>query len=180
MVLFLQSSAPLIACYPYIGIAQRASLRLGLHRKIQGNFNPIQRELRKRIFWAVYGMDVYVSTRLGLPIAIHGEDIDQEYPLEIDDVFITPAGIVPMPPSRVSAMIGVNAHTRLLDIIVQVVKHIYPVELAKLQGQPDNTYMISYSKIKEIETRLQEWMDGLPLALQSQGGTQPVSIPLER
>lgn len=180
MVLFLQSSAPLIACYPYIGIAQRASLRLGLHRKIQGNFDPIQRELRKRIFWTVYGMDVYVSTRLGLPIAMHAEDIDQEYPLEMDDEFITPVGVVPMPAGRVSGMIGINAHSRLLDIIVQVVKHIYPVELAKRQGQPDNTYMISYSKIQEIETNLQQWIDGLPLALLSQEGSHPAPAALER
>lgn len=145
MVLFLQSSAPLVACYPYIGIAQRASLGLGLHRKIQSNFDPIQRELRKRIFWTVYGIDVYVSTRLGLPIAIHTEDVDQEHPLEMDDEFITPVGIVPMPPGRISAMIGINAHSRLLDIIVEVVRHIYPVELAKRQRHPDNMYMISYS-----------------------------------
>lgn len=114
-------------------------------------------------------------------MAIHGEDGDQEYPLEMDDEFITPVGIVPMPPGRVSAMIGVNAHTRLLDIIVQVVKYIYPVELAKRQGQPDNTYMISYPKIQEIEASLQEWMDGLPSALQSQGGSHlPVSTTWER
>ncbi|KAL6900051.1 hypothetical protein GGI43DRAFT_423177 [Trichoderma evansii] len=180
MILFLQSSTQLIACYPYIGIAQRAPLRLGLHRKIQGNFDPIQRELRKRIFWTVYSMDVYISTRLGLPIAIHDEDIDQEYPLEMDDEFITTVGVVPMPPGRVSAMIGVNAHTRLLDIIVQVMKHIYPIELAKLQGQPDNTYMISYSKIRDIEASLQEWIAGLPSALQSQEGSHSVSTIWER
>jgi hypothetical protein len=180
MIQFLQSSAPLIACYLFIGIAQRASLRLGLHRKIQGNFDPIQRELRKRVFWTVYSMDVYVSTRLGLPIALHAEDIDQEYPLEIDDEFITPVGIIPMPPGRISAMVGVNAHTHLLDIIVQVVKHIYPVELTKHQGQSDDTHMISYSKIREIETSLQKWLNGLPLALQSQKRNHPVSTAWER
>lgn len=125
-------------------------------------------------------MDVYVSTRLGLPIALHAEDIDQEYPLEMDDEFITPVGLIPMPPGHISAMMGVNAHARLLDIIVQVVKHIYPVELAKQQGQPDGTYMISYSKIREIETSLQEWRDGLPSVLQPQEGSHPVSTIWQR
>lgn len=67
MVLFLQSSAKLSTCYSYVGIALRSALRLGLHRNVVADFNPIERELRKRIFWVVRKMDVYVSTLLGLP-----------------------------------------------------------------------------------------------------------------
>ena len=169
IIIFLQSSAELSTCYPYIGIAQRAALHLGLHRKIQGNFNPIERELRKRIFWTIRSMDVYVSTRLGLPISVNSDDIDQEYPLEIDDDFITRVGILPMPSSRIPSMAGANAHTRLLDIIIQVVKAVYPVKLARHQEKPDRTYMISYSKIQEIEANLTRWEEQVPSALQTRG-----------
>ncbi|QYT02154.1 Zn(2)-C6 fungal-type domain-containing protein [Trichoderma simmonsii] len=126
MILFLQSSAKLSTCYSYIGIAQRAALRLGLHRLVSGNFNALERELRKRLFWAVRNMDIYVSTLLGLPLLVSGDDIDQEYPLEVDDEYITPAGILPMPVGRTSLMMGVNAHTRLVDIIVKVVQICLP------------------------------------------------------
>lgn len=69
-------------------------------------------------------MDIYVSTLLGLPLLVSSDDIDQEYPLEVDDEYITPAGILPMPVGRTSLMMGVNAHTRLVDIIVKVVKYV--------------------------------------------------------
>ncbi|PTB53859.1 hypothetical protein M431DRAFT_531499 [Trichoderma harzianum CBS 226.95] len=102
----------------------RAALRLGLYRFVFGNFNALERELRKRIFWAIRNMDIYVSTLLGLPLLVSSDDIDQEYPLEVDDEYITPAGILPMPVGRTSLMMGVNAHTRLVDIIVKVSQDI--------------------------------------------------------
>lgn len=165
MVLFLQSSAKLSTCYSYVGIALRAALRLGLHRSVTANFNPIERELRKRVFWVIRKMDVYVSTLLGLPQMLNDEDIDQEYPLDVDDEFITAEGILPMPPGRTSRMAGPNAHTRLVDIIVKVVKYIYPVKNAKHRSKDDQTYMVSHSKIREIERDLQAWMEALPPAL---------------
>lgn len=165
MILFLQSSAKLSTCYSYVGIALRAALRLGLHRSVAANFNPVERELRKRIFWVVRKMDVYVSTLLGLPQMVSPEDIDQEYPLEIDDEFINAAGILPMPSDRTSLMAGANAHTRLVDIIVKVVKYIYPVKPTKHQTKSGHTYMVSHSKIREIERDLQAWMEALPSTL---------------
>ncbi|KAK1252243.1 LOW QUALITY PROTEIN: hypothetical protein MKX08_003430 [Trichoderma sp. CBMAI-0020] len=131
-------------------------------------------ELRERSSWTVYSME------FGLPMAIYAEAVDQEYPLKMDDEFITPVGIILMPPDHISAMTGVKAHKSVLDIIVQVVRHIYSVELAKRQGQLDNMYKISYSRSRGIETSLQGWRDGLPFALQSQEGSHPVSTTGER
>lgn len=140
MIMFLQSSAPLADCYSYLGIAHRAALRLGLHRKIQiGTFDPIECELRKRIFWVVRSMDVCVSIRLGLPMSIDSDDFDQDYPLELDDKCITPAGLLPMPSGRVPRMAVANAHASLADIVVTIVKNVYPVKLAKYQEKPDKT-----------------------------------------
>ena len=177
MIIFLQSSTELCACYPYIGIALRAALHLGLHRNIQGNFNPIERELRKRTFWTIRSMDVYVSTRRGLPISVDSDDIDQEYPLEIDDEFITQVGILPMPSSRTSLIAGANAQNRLLDIIIEVVKTVYPVKVARCQEKPDHTYMVSYSKIQEIEVSLQAWEDHVSSTLNTKERNVPSSPP---
>lgn len=110
MVLFLLSSAKLSTCYSYVGIALRSSLRLGLHRKVATDFNPIERELRKQIFWVVRKMDVYVSTILGLPQMLSDDDIDQEYPMEIDGDFITTQGIIQQPSNYTPLMAGCNAH----------------------------------------------------------------------
>ena len=166
MILFLQSASKLSTCYSYIGIAQRAALRLGLHRSVTANFNPIETELRKRLFWVIRSMDVYVGTLLGLPVMVSNDDIDQEYPLDIDDEYITSAGIFPMPSGRISVMTGANAHTRLVEIIVKVLKYIYPTRLSKHRKKGDNTYMVSHSKIREIERDLEAWMEDLPSVLQ--------------
>lgn len=177
MVIFLQSSAKLSTCYSYVGIALRSALRLGLHRKFTAKFNPVEQELRKRIFWVIRKMDVYASTLLGLPLMLSDDDIDQEYPLAIDDEFITPEGILPSLPDRTPLMAGANAHARLTDIIMKVVRYIYPVKNPKFRSKSDNSYMVSHSKIREIEQDLQTWMEELPSSLRP--GTE-VSPQLER
>ncbi|KAJ5684143.1 uncharacterized protein N7477_000488 [Penicillium maclennaniae] len=177
MVLFLQSSAKLSTCYSYVGIALRSALRLGLHRTVTADFNPIERELRKRIFWVIRKMDVYVSTLLGLPQMLSDDDIDQEYPMEVDGEFITAEGIIQMPSDHTPLMAGCNAHTRLCNVILKVVKYIYPVKNARYRSKLDQRYMVSHSKIREIERDLQTWMEELPPALRP--GTE-VSPQLER
>ena len=109
-------------------------------------------------------MDAYVSTLLGLPQMLSDDDIDQEYPLEIDSEFISVDGITPMPTDRTPVIAGANAHTRLANIIMKVVKYIYPVKNARL-SKADQHYMVSHTKIREIERDLQAWMEELPAAL---------------
>ncbi|KAE8146353.1 fungal-specific transcription factor domain-containing protein [Aspergillus avenaceus] len=177
MVLFLQSSAKLSTCYSYVGIALRSALRLGLHRSVSANFNPLEQELRKRVFWVVRKMDVYVSTLLGLPQMLSDDDIDQEYPISIDGEFINSECILPTPPDYTPLMAGANAHTRLSNIMLKVVKYIYPVKNAQHRSESDQRYVVSHSKIREIERDLQAWMEQLPAALRP--GTE-VSPQLER
>ncbi|KAL4785648.1 fungal-specific transcription factor domain-containing protein [Aspergillus varians] len=177
MVIFLQSSAKLSTCYSYVGIALRSALRLGLHRSVTTNFNPIERELRRRIFWVIRKMDVYVSTLLGLPQMLSEDDIDQEYPMSIDGEFITEDGILPTPRDRIHAMVGPNAHTRLTVIVLKIVKYIYPLKTAQHRSKSDQRYVVSHSKIREIERDLQNWMEELPAALRP--GTE-VSPQIER
>lgn len=105
------------------------------------------------------------------------DDIDQEYPMVIDDEFLTADGILPMPADRTALMAGSNAHARLTNIIMKVVKYIYPVKNVKYRSKSDNNYMVSHSKIREIERDLQTWMEELPSALRP--GTE-VSPQLER
>ncbi|EAS32699.1 C6 transcription factor [Coccidioides immitis RS] len=171
MILFLQASANISTCYSYIGIALRASLRLGLHRSVSANFNPVELESRKRVFWVVRSMDIHVSTILGLPWMLSEDDIDQDPPLGIEDEYITPEGILPVPPGSASLMAGVNAHIRLAQILLKVTKYIYPVKAANLGSS--HTYMVSHSKIREIERDLQDWKDDLPESLKPGSEASP-------
>jgi Fungal specific transcription factor domain len=164
MILFLQSTAKLATCYSHIGIALRACCRLGLHRNIKNDFNPIEQEERKRIFWLIRKLDAYVGALVGLPIMLSEEDVDQQLPTEVDDEFITAEGILPMPPGRLSLMSASNAHNRLVSILQKVVKFIYPIKSIEVTN-PGEPYSISHSRIREIEKDLQKWMDDLPVEL---------------
>jgi hypothetical protein len=175
MILFLQSSANLSTCYSHIGIALRSALRMGLHRNLAGNFNPIERETRRRVFWIIRKMDTYVSAMLGFPQMLSGDDIDQELPMEVDDEYITKDSIRPMPAGKTSLYAASNAHTRLMEILNKVIKYIYPTKGLEqsVQGTTTSSYVISHAKIREIERDLADWLDKLPMALRPGGEGTP-------
>lgn len=108
-------------------------------------------------------MDIYVSAMLGLPITLSDNDIDQLFPTEVDDEYITKDGILPMPNGRVSLYAASNAHMRLVNILSKVIKHVYPTKGPT--GKSSGSYVVSHAKIREIERDLQQWMEQLPMEL---------------
>lgn len=163
MISFLQTSAKLSQCYSYIGVASRAAVRLGLHRSLPpDSFGPVEAELRKRIFWTIRKMDIYVGSILGLPQSMHDDDIDQDQPLEVDDDCLSDQGIKLMPAGGVSLMTAFNMHTKLTFILAKIVKVIYPIRPQNVSL--NNSYTVPFSKIKEIEQDLENWKASLPPA----------------
>jgi hypothetical protein len=57
MVIYLMCSYKMSLCYTHLGAALRAAQRLGLHRKLEYKFTPIELEERKRTFWAAYNIE---------------------------------------------------------------------------------------------------------------------------
>lgn len=165
MILFLQSSARLSQCYAYVGVALRSALRMGLHRAAAGKFNPIEAETRKRVFWVVRKMDIYVGAMLGLPQTLNDEDVDQEFPAEVDDEYITKDGILPMPDGVVSLMTAFNAHTRLVLLLQKIVRKVYPIKVQHPLSTGDKSYCVPFSTIREIEGEMEEWKNSLPAIL---------------
>ena len=163
MIMFLQSSSRLSTCYSHIGIVLRSSLRMGLHRSVAFNFNPIERQTRQRIFWAVRKMEIYVGALLGLPIFLRDDEIDQDLPAEVDDELITSEEILPMPQGRISLVTAFNAHNRLVNILLKTVRDIYPSK--GVDDGPGRSYAVSHEKVREIEQDLQRWLEELPAGL---------------
>jgi len=168
IILFLQATSNLSACYAFIGIALRSALRIGLHRHLpHAKLSPIEHETRRRVFHVVRQIDTYVSALLGFPILLRTEDIDQPLPTEVDDEHITMDGIQKPPPGTAGSFFeAFNAHAKLMGILEKVVKYIYPLkgieECAMNGDRPNATYSISYGRIKEIEAELQDWYERLP------------------
>ena len=162
MILFMQSSAKLSQCYAYVGVALRSALRMGLHRAYSANLDPIELETRKRVFWVIRKMDIYVGAMLGLPQTLSDDDIDQEFPAEVDDEYITRDDIRSMPDGEVSLMTAFNAHTRIVLLISKIVRKVYPIKIQSRQGEDDKSYTVPFSVIREIEGDLESWKNSLP------------------
>lgn len=178
MILYMQASARLSTCYSYIGVALHSAIRMGMHRKIETCFNPIEAETRKLIFWQIRTMSIYVAALLGLPMMLTDEDVDQELPEEIDDSYVTADRFLPIPPDEIMLTSATNAHTRLVKILQKVVRYIYPLKgVVSVQHHGAPSYMIGHARVREIEKDLQEWMEGLPMSLRPGG---EVSIQLLR
>jgi hypothetical protein len=78
LVLFLISMLRYNAACRLQGLAVRMALQLGLHRcpAHSPQYNTKERELRKRLFWTMYCIDLHIATRLGIPMTLHLSDID--------------------------------------------------------------------------------------------------------
>lgn len=186
MVLYLQCSARLSTCYSYIGIALRSALKEGLHRNLsifqnaKNKLTPIEIDTRKRLFYTIYKMDIYINSLLGLPRSINEDEFDQEFPEELDDENITVDSFnYEEQQGRLSSAGCANHHTKLMLIISHIVKDLYPIKLHKKGGLVDGTGAIpgerhgvdrltpeyTHSKVTEIEFELKFWLDNLPLEL---------------
>ncbi|KAH7028769.1 fungal-specific transcription factor domain-containing protein [Microdochium trichocladiopsis] len=162
IIQFLQATGNLGGCYTLVGVALRSALRMGLHRNLPpGSLTPIETETRRRLFYTIRQMDIYLSTTLGLPILLQDKDIDQQLPTEVDDEYITDTHVARPPPGSSSVFQAFNAHTRLMKILAQILEHVYPPQNAA--GEVENaTYSINYARIREIEHALHEWQRQLP------------------
>ncbi|SCV05455.1 LANO_0H07866g1_1 [Lachancea nothofagi CBS 11611] len=158
LFIFLQCSARLSTCYTYIGVAMRNALREGMHRNLNTEthgYNPIEIEMRKRLFYTIYKMDVYVNTMLGLPRSVSQRDFDQAFPAELTDEYITKTGLDYDKQGDVLSSAGIaNHHTRLIMILDNIVAELYPVK--------KTNSLISHDVVTQLEIKLRRWLDNLP------------------
>ncbi|KAJ2906192.1 fungal specific transcription factor [Zalerion maritima] len=165
-ILFLQGTSNLTGCYAFVGIAFRSAITMGLHRHIpHPKMSKIEDQVRRRVFYIIRQMDTYVSAMLGFPMMNIDDAVDQPYPTEVNDEFITDWEIL-TPPGTPSFFQAFNAHTKLMEILAKIVRFVYPMKGIKDSimkgGHPNATYMISYRRILEVETELQQWLEKLP------------------
>jgi len=72
-----------------LGSALRLTVDLGLHtEKLNMNYDPFTRDMRRRLFWSVYSLDRQVCSYFGRPFGIPEESITTRYPSLLDDSYI--------------------------------------------------------------------------------------------
>ncbi|KAL8995339.1 MAG: hypothetical protein Q9169_004914 [Polycauliona sp. 2 TL-2023] len=120
----------------------------------------------------------YLRALLGLPICLDDKDIDQELPLEVDDDYITEHGVLPMPTGKTSTIAAFNAHAKLVALLAKTIRYVYPLHTMRNKSQ--HAYLVSHSKIREIERDMLRWMEDLPMALRQGGEASAELIRLQQ
>ncbi|KIW17140.1 hypothetical protein PV08_04331 [Exophiala spinifera] len=77
------------------GMSSEACIDLGLHRELPESIDidVLERDMRRRIFWCAWEMEVAVSAPLNRPIRTQNKYISAEFPAEYVDFGITRNGI---------------------------------------------------------------------------------------
>ncbi|PGH28234.1 hypothetical protein AJ80_00125 [Polytolypa hystricis UAMH7299] len=81
------------ASWVWLGSAVRISQDLGLHIDF-GQWGPIDTEMRKRFWWALYSFERLLILELGRPLIIHDEDCDVNLPSAVEERLIADGGVV--------------------------------------------------------------------------------------
>jgi hypothetical protein len=129
---------------------------LGLHEKEDSSGNALEDETRKKVFWSQYVLDRFSSALTGMPVLLREEDIQTEYPADVDDENVTETGFLPtLPgePTRISSALALFGASRILN---QTLEDLYPSKSA---------YDVNVSKLRAVSGQLDEWLHSLPAHL---------------
>lgn len=113
-----------VSIYRIVAQAMRVCIELSLHRTQSRKLSltPLDREMRKRIFWSAYSLDRFASISLGRPCSITDECISCELPLDIDDAGIQQTHLVASPPghSEMAFSLSIFKLRRISGRIIQL------------------------------------------------------------
>ncbi|KAK5399203.1 Gypsy retrotransposon integrase-like protein 1 [Exophiala xenobiotica] len=161
LIMYLQASGRLSHCYSYLALAAGSATQIGIHRKYTPiSFDAAQAETRKRVYWTLCTMDVYLSNVLGLSRTIPESVCDQDLPGQSTTEYATQAqnNSIKPPSPRLSSL--VNHHIGLVRIMSKVVGFLCPTSVEA--SEPNRYRRVEATKLSQIEAELAEWYRALP------------------
>ncbi|TRX95275.1 hypothetical protein FHL15_003967 [Xylaria flabelliformis] len=136
----------------YKAIAVGLSHRLGLHQSQKRfSFGTLTIETRKKVFWTLFSAAI-----LGLPKLMREDDIHAEYPLDMDDEYVTEKGFQPTLPGEHTRISSALALFRLSRILAHVLEKNYPAAAS---------HDLSLQQMSLLDAELQAWDESLPAHL---------------
>lgn len=132
------------------GLISEACIDLGLHQELPEStaINALERDMRRRVFWCAWEMEVAVCAGLLRPIRIQRKYISVAFPSELDDTAITLSGIDSN--ARVSKFIS-----RRIWLFRQIESNIMSV-LFQDEPLPSNCESVD-AWMEEQELAIYEW-----------------------
>ncbi|KAJ5091490.1 hypothetical protein NUU61_006360 [Penicillium alfredii] len=138
----------------YRALAVDICHQLGLHQNQENvTANPLERETRKKVFWCQYVLDRFCSALTGLPVLLREDDVQTEYPVDVDDENVTETGFLPTLPgecTRISSALALFGVSRILN---KALGDFFPSKTG---------YDIYVSKVRLVARELDEWLQNLP------------------
>ncbi|KAJ7644241.1 hypothetical protein FB45DRAFT_975806 [Roridomyces roridus] len=118
------------------GEAAHIAVTLRLHEEAAyEGIDPIECEVRRRIFWLLFGADKSMSILLGRPICLRDEDCTLHFPKELDDEYITPSAYLPQPHGKTAIVSGLNYTSRIFALLGEILVRIRVDKRSPPQGQ---------------------------------------------
>ncbi|KAJ7238584.1 fungal-specific transcription factor domain-containing protein [Mycena haematopus] len=155
----LGTSVPHIS-WLYAGLGIRCLQQRGEHRrKPEGHKRSLEDELWKRAFWFLVSVERTVCLFLGRPMGLHVEEYDVEFPLAVDDEylskgFVQPPGI----PSQLSYFV---CYLQLCEILGDALRRLYGSKKAKISMGWDGPEW-EQRAVAELDSTMNRFLDSIP------------------
>ncbi|KAK1704052.1 fungal-specific transcription factor domain-containing protein [Colletotrichum lupini] len=151
--IYLQVSSRYSAASQLGGMATRMAQNLGLHRHSQRfKFDPLETELRRRVWWCQYSLDTFSSAYHGMPRLIRDQDVDTDLPSRVDHDQVSRESVVfPLPGER-SQVDTALCMFKLAVIVGEALEKLYST--TRRRG--------GIAKITQLQAELTLWERMLP------------------
>ncbi|KAI1612244.1 fungal-specific transcription factor domain-containing protein [Exophiala viscosa] len=148
--------------FKLIQAAIRDAQAIGLDRESTwpSDESEILREVRRRIWWTLYGCDGFVALMYGQPCIVHEPSCQLRMQKDIDDTYVTCPGLESFEvrenqtPEPVTILSYHRYKVRLYQIAEPITRSVY---IHKRAGIHDVV-----KQVQQIHQRLVEWQKGLP------------------
>ena len=100
----------------------------------------------------------FSAATLGQPKSLHEENIQTEFPADLDDESITEDGFLSTVPGELTKLSCALSLFRITRILSKVLDELYPAA---------PSYTISQSKFSALRSELSTWLSELPSPLRS-------------
>lgn len=147
------------ASYWIVGLATRLCQQLGITDEAtiaHPRLNPLEVDMRRRLFWIITSMEFGLAHSLGRPSAFGtGPDyINVSFFEAVDDRYITSAGVLPNSPQSIKKLIAIHFFKmRLLQ--AEIRRKLYLKKRSEPRSDQDQWFLA-------MEKKLRDWRAAVP------------------
>ncbi|KAJ5380021.1 uncharacterized protein N7496_002449 [Penicillium cataractarum] len=164
-----------------VGLAVRTAYMLGLHLDPPSTMPEKDREMRRRLWWAVYLMDSKAGMKLGRPFMLSSSHVMPSLPSDTFEAAAS-SGSMFAPIGQNATWLSHNLHTVQLYFKIRTAyTDLYDHDVYLQGGRAlwaNHEAQNSSAEVLQAHTQsLREWVDGVPesLKLKRQNNGQPIS-----